>query len=117
MQMGSCVESWFVLTETQDPTKQGTHLQLTEKGALVGILSYVNKGVKKQNVKGKRKMQKNPNLNLYIIYRGKQLWHRSWILKGKKYLRYYVNMVFQKATVHKQIYSIPVVLTLYVGDD
>lgn len=47
--------SRFLLREPQDPVKQGMHLQLTEKGAHV---SYVDKGVTKQNVKGKRKMSK-----------------------------------------------------------
>lgn len=52
------IASWFLLREPQDPTKKRMHLQLTEKGAHV---SYVDKGVTKQNVKGKRKMLKKKN--------------------------------------------------------
>lgn len=66
------IASWFLLREPQDPAKKRMHLQLTEKGAHV---SYVDKGVTKQNVKGKRKMLKTKKIgsNLWAVYIGKQL--------------------------------------------
>lgn len=45
-----------MVTEPQDPAKQGMHLQLTKESTCECILSNVNKGVYKTNVKGKRKM-------------------------------------------------------------
>lgn len=39
----------------EDTAMQGMHLQLINKAALVGIFSYVNKGVKKENVREREK--------------------------------------------------------------
>lgn len=54
----------FLLREPQETAKQGMQLQLTKKGVHV---SYVDKGVAKQNVKGKRKMSKKNSSNLYML--------------------------------------------------
>lgn len=107
--------SWFMFKEPQDPAKQGMHLQLTEKGAHAGIFSYLDKGVIKQNVKGKKKNAKNKaqismlsiegnSCGINHAFSGEQI-----LVPGRgeqKHLRYYIGTSPSKRPWCTNIYTV-----------